>query len=144
MKKIIQGKLYDTDKAKMVAGYSAPCGRSDFHYYEEELYRKRTGEFFLYGYGHADSKYGKPCGQNEWCAGEQIVPITYDDAQAWMEEHGSAEQYAAVFGVPSDDDGTVVLGLAVSAQAAAKLKQEAARRGVSQGDLLDRWIMSAE
>ena len=48
MKKIINGKLYDTDTAKEVFAISCGNGPSDFHYYAEQLYRKRTGEYFLY------------------------------------------------------------------------------------------------
>ncbi len=48
MKKIINGKRYDTETAKLIGsdGYSNP---SDFNYWSEDLYQKKTGEFFLYG-----------------------------------------------------------------------------------------------
>ena len=62
MKKIIKGKVYDTDTAQKVAEYSNNYPRSDLHFYEEELYRKKTGEFFLYGSGNAASKYSRSCG----------------------------------------------------------------------------------
>lgn len=51
MKKIINGKKYDTESAQEI------CSRSsghygDFHRVAETLYRKKTGEFFLYGEGY--------------------------------------------------------------------------------------------
>ena len=48
MKKIINGKMYNTDTAKELAGWSSPGGRGDFSHYEETLYQKRTGEFLLH------------------------------------------------------------------------------------------------
>lgn len=144
MKKIIKGKVYDTETAHMVADWSSDYAVNDFHYYAEELYRKKTGEFFLYGIGNAASPYSRSCGQNEWCGDEKIVPISFEEAQEWLENKGTAEQYAEVFGMPQDDESTVVLGLAVSAAAAAKLKREAAKNGITQGAQLERWIMEGK
>lgn len=44
MKKIINKKLYDTSTATCIAEYSGPARVSDFSFYRETLYRKRTGE----------------------------------------------------------------------------------------------------
>ena len=43
---IINGKLYNTETATYVGGYSNGLSINDFNYYDEELYRKRTGEYF--------------------------------------------------------------------------------------------------
>ena len=48
MKKIINGKVYDTSTAERVGGWNNNCSTSDFGYCSEDLYRKRTGEFFLF------------------------------------------------------------------------------------------------
>lgn len=143
MKKIINGKVYDTETAKRVAVYYASCGRSDFHYYEEELYRKKTGEFFLYGEGNAASPYSRRCGQNEWCGGEKIVPLTFKEAQEWAEKHLDGDEYCAIFGEPDESGESVTLGIQVSAAAAAKLKREAAKNGITQSAQLEQWIMNA-
>lgn len=45
MKKIINGRRYDTDRAKEV-GYDYYSNPGDFSYWRETLYRKNTGEFF--------------------------------------------------------------------------------------------------
>ena len=47
MKKIINSKKYDTKTAKEIGIYCASLSVSDFGYFEETLYRKKTGEFFL-------------------------------------------------------------------------------------------------
>ena len=143
MKKIIEGKVYDTETAKKVASWYSSYARSDFHYYEEELYQKKTGEFFLYGEGNAMSPYSRSCGQNEWCSGERIEPLSYKAAQKWAEENLDGGEYCAIFGEPDESGEAVTLGLIVSAAAAAKLKNEAAKLGIPQGKLLEQWIMKA-
>ena len=96
MKKIIRNKVYDTDTAQLLGEYAPDPYRSDFSYFCESLYRKKTGEFFLHGEGNAASKYARSCGQNEYCGGEKIVPLTYEDAQAWSEEHLDGDDYIAI------------------------------------------------
>lgn len=51
MKKIINGKKYDTETATSVGEYSSNYACSDYKHYDETLYKKKTGEFFLYGEG---------------------------------------------------------------------------------------------
>lgn len=46
MKKIINGKKYDTSTAKYLGEYDFGY-QSSFNWYREELYEKKTGEFFL-------------------------------------------------------------------------------------------------
>ena len=73
-------------------------GNSGFGKCSETLYRKRTGEFFLYGEGGPMSKYGVAYGDNEWGYGEEIRPLTVDEAKAWAEKHLDADEYEEVFG----------------------------------------------
>lgn len=97
MKKIINGKKYDTDTAKILgsAGYSHP---GDFGHWKETLYHKRTGEYFLHGIGGAMSKYARRTGLNEWSGGEKIIPLTREEAQKWAEKHLNVEEYEEIFG----------------------------------------------
>lgn len=46
MKKIIAGKMYNTETAKRVAKYESTYGITDFHWFREVLYKKKTNEFF--------------------------------------------------------------------------------------------------
>lgn len=144
MKKVIHGKVYDTETAKRIGEYEPNPYRSDFHYFCETLYQKKTGEFFLHGEGNAASPYSKSCWQNEWCGGERIEPLTFKAAQKWAEDHLDGEDYCAIFGEPDESGEAVTLGLQVSAAAAAKLKQEAAKLCIPQGKLLERWITEAK
>lgn len=144
MKKIINGKVYDTATAKKVASWYSSYARNDFHYYEEELYQKKTGEFFLSGEGNAASPYSKSCGQNEWCGSEKIQPLTYKEAQEWAEKHLDGDEYCEIFGDPDEDSEDVTLCIRVSAAAAAKLKREASKNGITQAAQLERWIIEGK
>lgn len=97
MKKIVNGKLYDTDTAKEVGCYSNGYGTGDFQYCYESLYRKRTGEYFLYGRGGARSKYSERCG-NGWSEGWMIIPYTEEEAKEWAVENMDADDYMELFG----------------------------------------------
>lgn len=98
MKKIINGKMYNTETAKEIAYYSNGRSYSDFSYVEETLYRKKTGEFFLYGSGGAMSRYSVSYGQNTWSGNEAIIPLTEAKAKVWMERYADADTYIEVFG----------------------------------------------
>lgn len=129
MRKVIKGKLYDTEKAMMVAEWSDGYP-SDYRYCCEELYRKRTGEYFVHGEGGAMSKYAESCGQNQWQGGEAITPLTYDAAREWLEAHGTAEEYEAEFGIP-DEGGEHDLHVIISEVAWQAISRAAVVRGVT-------------
>ena len=97
MKKIVGGRKYDTETAKLLGadGYSS---RNDFNFWRQELYLKKTGEFFLYGEGGPRSQYGRTVGQNCWEGGEDIEPLTEEEAKNWAEKHLDADNYESIFG----------------------------------------------
>lgn len=97
MKKIIAGKLYDTETAVAIGdnGYSNP---GDFHYWWETLYKKKTGEFFLFGEGGPASCYGEQFAQNSWRSGSEIRPLSEDEAKEWAMENIDADDYMEHFG----------------------------------------------
>ncbi|MDD4818134.1 MAG: hypothetical protein PHI85_09215 [Victivallaceae bacterium] len=101
-KKIIDGKLYNTATATMIAEYENGFVPGDFRYLCEELYRTKNGSFFLAGDGGAMTKYSRPCGNNASCGGENIFPLTEVEARKWCEEFCSAEEYIAAFGEPPE------------------------------------------
>ena len=98
MKKIINGRLYDTDTAKEIAADGNGLSPRDFRSYSETLYLKRTGEYFLYGEGGPMTKYARSCGGNAWSGGSGIIPLTAEEAREWGEKHMYADDYIAAFG----------------------------------------------
>ena len=139
MKKIINGRLYDTEKAKEL-GSDSYSNRRDFHYWVETLYKKRTGEFFIYGEGGPLSKYAEAVGLNEWSGGERIMPLSYTEAQEWAENHLSGDEYIDIFGEPEEDDTKQKITLSLSAAAIAKAKQEAAKAGITLSSYIEKLI----
>lgn len=96
MKKIINGKRYDTDTAEFI-GYEQYLYPGQLDWWREELYKKKTGEFFLYGEGGPRSQYGVWRG-NSASGGKEIRPLTLQDAQEWGERYLDADRYEEVFG----------------------------------------------
>ena len=92
MKKIINNKLYDTDTAKAVSS-RIDLGSVEGVFYGKTLYRKRTGEYFVYREGYRDMTDG-------------IEPLSYDEARCWAEEHLGVEEYEAEFGLPDEGERT--------------------------------------
>ncbi len=98
MKKIINGKMYNTETATEVGSWDNGCFYSDFHYCRETLYKKRTGEFFICGEGGAASCYAESCDGNSTCYGETIMPLSLQDAKEWVERKLDADTYVELFG----------------------------------------------
>lgn len=130
MKKIIKNKVYNTDTAKLLAEYDSG-NRGDFHWYCEELYQKKTGEFFIYGEGNAASPYSQKVDTNTWSGSCAIVPMSYDEAREWAEKKLDADEYISIFGEPQEDDSRQSVNISLSAQKAAQLKQAAAKAGMT-------------
>lgn len=140
MNKIIRGKRYDTETAKELAveSWSYP---NNFDWWQETLYQKRTGEFFLHGEGGANSKYAEAIEQNCWGSGEKIIPLSYEEAQEWAEKYLDADEYEKIFG--KIQDGSTVISLSISNEANAKLKRMATEKGISASALVEKMLLKA-
>jgi len=139
MRKIIRSKIYDTEKAQHIGSWDNGHYSSDFEYCSEDLYRKKSGEFFMYGEGGPLSRYAKRHG-NDVSYGKRITPLSYEAAQKWAEEHLDADQYIAIFGEPTEDGSVEALNVRISAARMAKLRQAASREGISLVALIERLI----
>lgn len=130
MKKIINNKVYDTSTAREIGcnSYSNP---RDFHYWCETLYCKRTGEYFLHGEGGPASKYAERIEQNSWSGGEQIIPLTYENARKWAEENLTADEYENEFGAVTEDGTAETVNISMPAALIAKIRRKAQGEGIS-------------
>lgn len=92
MKKIINDKLYNTETAKLIAKSETTTDHSDFGYYCKEIYKKKTGEYFLYKYGFVYA-----CGYT-W--EEKITPLTTERTKRILEsmEEDGIDAYITEFG----------------------------------------------
>jgi len=82
MKKIIAGKVYNTETAECVADENKSL--DNFYSTSEALYRTKKGAWFKHGESSAGGSYshwhGKSCGY-----GEDIIAMEPDQVVAWAE-----------------------------------------------------------
>ena len=142
MKKIIKGRMYDTTTAKELGWWENIQDVRNFSHFSETLYRKRTGEFFLYGKGGPSTKYSQRVDQNCWSGGEDIIPVSAENARSWAEEHLDADNYEKIFGPVSEDEEDILITFKASAAQDRKLADVAAERGTSKSELLRSMIDS--
>ena len=125
MKKIINGKIYDTTTAKLIGRTNNGCGYGDLNWIEENLFRKKTGEFFIFGEGGARTRYASSVGDNSWSSGSAIIPISEERAREWAEHYLDADEYENIFGKISEDETTPNTTVNLPEKIVAKLNQEA-------------------
>lgn len=90
MKRIIDGKVYDTKTAEEIATWSNGYPCNDFKHCEETLYRTKKGSWFVAGEGGAMSKYAVQYG-NSYGGGSGLYPFTEDEARQWLEDKDFVE-----------------------------------------------------
>lgn len=100
MKKIINNKVYDTGTATRVGRASTGA----------VLYRKRTGEYFIFG--------------EEW-----ILPLTFFEAKSWAAYNLDTDTYLALFGVVAEDGRRVTITLSMRADTVDALRRAASKDG---------------
>lgn len=142
MKKAINGRQYDTETAKLIAEYTSEYGMSDERGYQEKLYQKRTGEYFLACRGNAMSKYAlyyaeliKP--------GERIIPLSVEEARKWAETCMDEAAYEKNFGKIAKDDSKKIVSMSLTREAIQLLARMARDTGKSRSSIVDELIKKA-
>ena len=142
MKQVIKGKRYDTDTAKYIAETSSRengIGPSNFNFWSETLYQKRTGEFFLFGEGGPMSKYSQPYENNGSQSGCKIIPLTFDQAKQWAEKALDADEYETLFGPVEEDSNKHVMLLSVNESTYQIIKRLAVEKQISMSQVVNDW-----
>jgi hypothetical protein len=147
MRKVINGRTYNTETSKVIGTWdnNYPC--NDFHSCEETLYKNAKGAYFLYGEGGPMSKYAKSAGQNSWTGGKEITPLTREEAQEWAEEHLDVDEYEAEFGMqeeaaPSDLTTRERVNFTIDTEIMARLRKYSADTGIPMARILDKAILA--
>ncbi|MDP4086080.1 MAG: hypothetical protein Q8934_15870 [Bacillota bacterium] len=96
MKKIINKKVYDTEKSCLIAEFSNGFTNRDFRFLYEGLYITRSGQFFLHAEGGPLTKYSDSNGSSNWGI-ETIVLQTSNDAYKWLEQNNKFEEIEKYF-----------------------------------------------
>jgi hypothetical protein len=100
VKRIINGKKYDTETATLVGTMSNGYSYSDFNYRRENLFITKKGAFFVEGRGGPLSRWARSCGGNSVTSGEGIEVLTKEEALKWCEENEiDTEEMAKYFDV---------------------------------------------
>lgn len=139
MKKIIKGKRYDTDTAKLLAEYSYSYP-GDFNHIEEQLYIKTTGEYFLYGEGGANSRYAEWVTATGRTSGWKIIPLTPDEAREWGEEHLAGDKYEEIFGEVIEDDTKQTVTFSLTLSTIEKIKRMAGETECSKSEVIEQLV----
>ena len=147
MKKIIrngdQWRRYDTETAKAVGDWSNGLSVGDFGHVREILYRKKTGEYFLYGVGGPKSRYSRSVGQNEWSGGEDIRPLTIEEAKEWAASRLDGDEFEDIFG-PVEEDGTKkTVSFSLRLATIDKIEKLALSKGIKKSEVIDYLVSQA-
>ena len=92
MKKIINGKVYNTETAELVVDWTNGKYPRDFNYRSKDLYLTKKGNWFIHHVGGAMTDMQKPCGSNSFSGSEDIEPISSEDAFRFLCSHGGTEE----------------------------------------------------
>lgn len=96
MKKIIEGKLYNTETAIFIGEFE-DGEYSDTARIQESLYKTSRGVYFLAGEGGMSSKYAKPVGSDGLTNGSNIFLLTKEEAYLWAEKNLTPDVVLAEF-----------------------------------------------
>lgn len=141
MKKIIDGKCYNTDTAKLEGVYENNYPSNDFNWIREEFYRKKTGEFFIYAEGGSHTQYAERLTENNWSGGSEIIPLSYESAKKWAEKYISEEEYERLFGTISEDNERRLVSISISVSAHKKARRKASMREISLSEYIEKLIL---
>lgn len=97
MKKIIDGKRYDTEKAELIFEWDNGVFPNDFRFREKNLYRTQNGNWFLVHQGGALTDMQVPSGSNSCSGSSDIEPISENDAFRFLATHGGTEEAEKYF-----------------------------------------------
>lgn len=151
MKDRIGTLSYNTETAKKIGEYSSDLPTNDFGYYKETLYKKRTGEYFLAGYGGPKRNYFEIVnGKKVMQSSSTIKPLTFNQAKQWhqdfildsdYEDKKETEKvYHREFEPNINDKKTVKASLTLTVGAKRKLERIAAKQHISQSQVVENLI----
>lgn len=138
MLKNVKGKTYDTDKAQSI-GTVGRKEQQDADYMRETLFKKRTGEYFLFGEGGEASKYAVHLSHNKWSEGKIIIPLSYAEAKDWAKRNLIGEEYDSEFGEIAENHSKTHVCISVSKFTAEKLKRKAQKLGMTVSALIEKF-----
>ena len=96
MKKIIDGKVYNTDTATRIGSWSNNLSSRDFRNESATLYVTKKGSFFVAGESGPMGSFAYSVGDMT-SGGEGLFALTREEALEWAERHLNPEDYEEHF-----------------------------------------------
>ena len=96
MKKIIKGKIYNTETAEKLFNVDNGLGHRDFNFYDFDVYKTKRGAYFIAGEGGPMTQFSIPVG-NMFRGGSKLIPITIEEAMNYAESNISADKMEEIF-----------------------------------------------
>lgn len=107
MNRVINGSRYDTATARRLGSDSSNSPQSDFSWWQETLFRTKSGKYFLFCEGGPMTRYARLCGDGTYGYGESIVPISEEKAREWSEKHLSVGDVERIFGAIAESTARI-------------------------------------
>lgn len=129
MRKIISGKVYDTETATKVGEHDHYDNGNWFSV--RELHRKKTGEYFFAIFGNRNELFAPK---------DHIVPASLDDSKKWAEEYLDVEDYEKEFGEVLEDETKKNVTICITTTAHDRGKAHAQRTGQSLSAVISAYL----
>lgn len=147
MRKRVKNNVYDTTTAKKIACKRTSEHKLDLTYTEEDLYRKRTGEYFLDCFSSPYGKYGLKEQQTD-THHHVITPLSFNDAKDWYKDANTYSQedapndiYEQEFGDTNNFSNKKHAKIYhLTENAIAKIARIAKEQGISQSDVINNFF----
>jgi hypothetical protein len=104
MRKVIEGKVYDTTTAEYICDVTPTSGmsQSDFRWEDTDLYRTKKGTFFIAGKGGPLTRWAERTGNNGRTGGSGLVIVDDTTARSMVEQFADEATYNSTFGEPEE------------------------------------------
>ena len=97
MKKVINGKMYNTETAELIHDWDNGRFSNDFRYRTKTLYRTKKGAWFIRHEGGPMTDMAVSCGSNSTSGSADIEPISKEDAFRFLCTHDGTEKAEEYF-----------------------------------------------
>jgi hypothetical protein len=98
MKKVIEGKIYNTETAECLCDVGNNLSARDFHHNHSKLFVTEKGAFFVAGGGGPLSLWSVSVGNNGTSGSNGIYLVTRDEARVMLENRNKGEGLFARLG----------------------------------------------
>lgn len=85
MKRVIDGKIYNTETAEEICDLTCSAYPGDFQFHETTLYRTPKGAYFLAGKGGPLTRWAQPEGNSGYSGGSGLEVVTQEEARGYAE-----------------------------------------------------------